>query len=144
MAGTIVGEKTRVRGLTRIVGDFTTDASGDCTRAKIGSGFGRIVAVQYDPATGGVATGADITISDDTGAALVTLTNAGTAAIRLRPSAVVTTNLGVAITDATAASASTEVDRDIFVGGDIYLTVAQGGATKTGKVVVLIDESAAA
>lgn len=122
--------------LARLAGTLTTDASGNIAATSIGQAFGRIVAVEYDPGT--LATGADITISDHLGAPIITLTDAGTAKRRFRPSAVVTANTGVAITAATTA---VDVDRDIYVAGNVNVAVAQGGNTLTGTIAVIVDES---
>src|SRR5690349_13682238 len=106
MAGSIAGQTIthRSRGVVCLKATFTTDGSGDASATVIGEAFGRIVGVSYDPVTGGVATGADLTISDaDSGAALITFTNAGTSAFFKRPSAVVTDNAGTAVTAAATA-----------------------------------------
>jgi hypothetical protein len=140
MAGTItaVAKAQKGRGILRLKATFTSDASGDASATIIGSAFGRIVGVGYDPVTGSVATGADITITDaDSGAALITLTNAGTSARFFRPSAVVTDNTGTAVT---AAVTAVDVNRDIYVAGNLKLTVAQAGNAKTGYVFIVVEE----
>jgi hypothetical protein len=141
MAGSIVTtvKARKGQGIVRLKATFTTDASGDASLTLIGSAFGRIVGIAYDPATGGVATGADLTLKDaDSGAALVTLTDAGTAARYFRPTAVVTDNVGVAVT---AAATAVDVNRDVFVAGGLKLVVAQGGVTKTGSLSVIVQEA---
>jgi hypothetical protein len=143
MAGTITAtaKARKGQGIVRIKAAFTVDASGDATATVIGSAFGRIVGVAYDPTAGAGATtdtNADLTITDaDSGAALVTLTNAGTTARYFRPTAVVTDNAGTAIT---AAATAVDVNRDIFVAGNIKLTVAQGGNATTGSISVIVQE----
>jgi hypothetical protein len=140
MAGSVTGRTIlhRSRGVVCLKATFVTDGSGAASATVIGEAFGRIVGISYDPATGGVATGATVTLSDaDSGAALVTLSNAGTAARSFRPTANVTSNVGVAVTAATTA---VDVNRDIYVAGKLKLTVAAGGATKTGYLRVFVDE----
>lgn len=127
--------KHRPQGVVRLQGALVTDASGVIAATSIGSAFGKIVAVEYDPGT--IATGADITIRDHLGAAIITLTDAGTTKRRFRPTAVVTTNAGVAVTAATTA---TEVDRDIYVAGNVTVEVAQGGNVASGTIAVIVDE----
>ena len=97
---------------------------------------GRIVAIEYDPGT--LATGADITITDHLGAPIVVLTDAGTVKRRFRPTANITTNVGVAVTAATTA---TMTDRDIYIAGDVKVAVAQGGNAFTGTIAVIVDET---
>lgn len=138
MAGTITASKTthRVRGLVRLSATLLTDAAGVVTAGSMGSAFGRVVAVEYAPGT--LATGADIIIKDQAGATVVSLTDAGTTPRRFRPTAVITTNAGVAVA---AAATATLVDRDIYVGGPLTVEVAQGGNAVTGAIHLLIDES---
>lgn len=127
--------KHRPLGIVRLAATLVTDASGNIAATSIGSAFGRIVAVEYDPGT--LATGADISITDHLGAPLVTLTDAGTAKRRFRPTANITTNAGVAVTAATTA---TMTDRDIYVAGSISVAVAQGGNALTGTIAIIVDE----
>jgi hypothetical protein len=140
MAGSIAGTTIthRSRGLVQLKAVFTTDASGDASATVIGEAYGRIVGVTYDPVTGGVATGADFTLTDaDTGATLFSLTNAGTSALFKRPTCVATDNAGVALT---AAATAVDVNRDIYVAGKLKLLVAQGGVSKTGTFRVFVEE----
>jgi len=140
MAGSITATTVahKSRGLVALKATFVTDASGDATATVMGEAYGRLVGVSYDPATGSVATGADLTVTDaDSGATVFSLTNGGTAARFMRPTAVATTNAGAAITAATTA---VDVNRDIFVAGKLKLVVAQGGDTKTGYLTLFIDE----
>lgn len=141
MAGTLTPSTTRHRGrgLVRLAATLLTDAAGVVTAASIGTAFGRIVAVEYAPGT--LATGADITIKDQSGAAVITLTDAGTTPRHFRPTAVITTNAGVAVT---AAATATLVDRDIFVAGSLTVEVAQGGNALTGSIAVIVDEGTSA
>lgn len=141
MVGTLTPTqvRSRGRGISKIRAVFTSDASGDVTVGDIGTVYGRLVAVGYKP--GDLATGVDLTVTDkQTGASIIVLTNAGTAARWFRPTAVITDNVGAAVT---AAATATGVDRDIYVAGTLRLLVAGAGATKTGELFLIFDEAAA-
>lgn len=138
MAGSItsVVKSRKGLGIVRLKAAITCDASGDASITVIGSAFGRVVAVGYAPGT--LATGVDITVTDsDSGAALFVLTNAGVTARYFRPTAVVTDNVGVAVTAATTA---VDVNRDVFVAGNIKITAAQGGNLGAGSLSVIVQE----
>lgn len=145
MAGSIVGSlvQHRSRGIVRLKATITTDASGDATVTAVGSVFGKLVGVVYDPGAGGtiLATGVDITVTDaDSGATIFSLTNAGTSGRYLRPTAVVTDTAGVAVTAATTA---TDVNRDIYLAGRVKVVAAQGGNAKIGAITLIVDEGKA-
>jgi|ERR1035437_262381 hypothetical protein len=138
MAGSIV--TTAISGKSRGIVKFncviTTHTDGTTPEVVIGSAFGRIVAIGYD--ADNMDAGAVITLKDkDSGAALVTLTSAGTADRLFRPTANVTANTGVAVTPATTA---VDVNRDIFVAGKLSLVVSAGGTSMGGKLQVVIQE----
>jgi len=138
MAGTIVTtvKARKGQGIVRLKATLTCDGSGVVTAAPIGSAFGRIVAIGYTPGT--IATGGDITITDtDSGAALVTLTDAGVSNRWFRPTGVVTDNAGVAVTAATTA---VDLNRDVYVAGKISVAVAQGGAAGAGALTIIVQE----
>lgn len=138
MAGTLTSYKTehRTRGVVKIKCAITCDAAGDATATVVGTAFGALVAVGYVPGT--LATGVDITVTDENGAALLTLTNAGLTARYFRPTADITTNAGVAVTDALTA---TDTNRHIFVGGKIKVGAAQGGNLGAGELHLVFDET---
>lgn len=142
MAGAITVVRVRenkARGLTKIKASVTVDASGVATATEIGSAFGRLVAVGYKP--GDLDTGVDLTLTDaDTGATVFSLTNAGTTARYIRPTAVITDVAGAAVT---AAATANDVNRDIFLAGSLKLAAAQGGVSKSGELHLLIDEGVA-
>lgn len=141
MAGTITSSPInhRPRGLVKIKAAWTTDASGDASISAIGTAYGKLVAVGYDP--GGSATGIDLTVTEkDSGKAILTLTDAGLTARWFRPTTVVTTDAGVGIT---AAATAPNVNRDLYVSGKLQLTVAQGGSGKTGALYLVVDENRA-
>jgi hypothetical protein len=138
MAGSIsyVSAGHRSRGVVKYVVSVTCDASGDASATVVGVGFGKLVGVAYKPGT--LDTGADITVKDaESGTALLTLTDAGTSARYFRPTAVVATSAGAAVT---AADTAPNVNRDIFVAGKVSVTVAQGGNLGAGEIHLLIDE----
>lgn len=139
MAGTItsVTAEHRTRGVVKQVISITCDASGDASATVTGVAFGALRAIGYKPGT--LDTGADITIADgETGTTLVTLTNAGTSARYFRPTRVITDNVGTAVA---AALTAVNVNRDIYVGGKLKVTVAQGGNLGAGTLYLVIDES---
>lgn len=144
MAGTVSATKTtgKGRGIVKITASILSDASGVATATVVGEAVGRLVAVGYDPQNGAGAaydTGGDITVTDaDTGATLVSFTDIGTSAFWKRPSAIVTTNAGVAVT---AAATAVDVNRDIYVAGKIKVAGAQGGNLGTCRIILVIDEN---
>lgn len=138
MAGSITATTTlhKPRGLVSLDAAITVDASGNATASNIGEAWGRLVGVAYTP--GDLDTGVDITVTDaDSGATVFSLTNAGTTARLFRPTAVATTNAGVAITAATTA---VDVNRDIYLAGALKVAAAQGGVSKSGSITLFIDE----
>ncbi len=138
MAQIVTATKVRSRGITRLQGTFTTHTDGIVTITAIGSAFGRVVAVEYDPGSAGtaVATGADITLSNNSGAAFLTLTNAGTVPVRVRPTCIPVVAAGTAVTPGAGYNGT----MDVYVAGPVKLTVAEGGSGKVGVVTVVIDE----
>lgn len=138
MAQVVTSTKNRSRGITRLAASFTTHTDGVVTATAIGSAFGRVVAVEYDPGSAGTAvdTGADITLSSAAGVAFLTLTNAGTNPVRVRPTCVPVGANGVAVTPGAGYNGT----MDVYVAGTIKLAVAQGGSGKVGGVVVIVDE----
>ena len=143
MAGTITStvKSRKGLGIVRIRAAILVDASGVATATVIGSAFGRIVGIAYDPTAGAggtMDTGADLTLTDgDSGATIWSLANAGTSPLFKRPTMAVTDNAGAAITPATTAN---DINRDIFVAGNIKLAVAQGGNVMTGALDVFVQE----
>ncbi len=102
----------------------TTDTNGDATAYSAGL-EGAVWSVLYKPAaSNALDTGADITITEeDTGKAIVTITNIGTALVEKYPRAATCDTSGVAI--------SGGVDL-ITVWGRIKVVVANGTSTKSG------------
>jgi len=142
MAGTVIAAaptKHRQRGVVRHQRGPRHDRNGrrgDIPAAVIGAAFGRLVGVFYD---GGCDASAVITLSDTkSGAPIVTFTTGteGTA-VAFRPTQVIVTNDGSAVT---AAVDATNVNRDIVVGGKLSLTVANMGQSETGNIAFVFDE----
>ena len=127
------------RGIVR-VDVLLTCVAGAVAAQSIGSYYGRLVGVLFDPAAGAGATmtsTADVLLTDaETGAAILSDLSFGAGGF-YRPTGAVVDNAGVAITPATTAN---DVNRDIFVGGDINIAIANAVTTDTGRMVLLIDE----
>lgn len=138
MAGTLTPyvAQHRSRGVSKIKASITCDASGDATSTVVGVAYGRLVAVGYVP--GSFATGVDLTVTDEGGATLFSLTNAGLSARYIRPSQDITGNTGTAITD---GANNPDSNRDIWIGGKIKIVAAQGGNLGAGALHLVIDES---
>jgi hypothetical protein len=139
MAGTVTNVKVehRSRGVVRTNITMVTDAAGDASATVVGVGFGRLMRVLYD---GGLDASAVITIKDvKSGATLVAYTT-GTedTPVAFRPTEVVA---GIAGTAVTAADTAPNVNREMYVGGKISVTVASGGNVETGVLGLIIDET---
>lgn len=139
MAGTAVGSiiEHRTRGVVRTDVSITTDASGDASATVVGVGFGRLVGVLYD---GGLDASAVITIKDVKSGASVVAYTTGTEGtpVAFRPTSVIADNAGTAVT---AAATAPNVNRDIYLGGKVSVTVASGGNAETGVVSLIVDET---
>lgn len=138
MAGSAVPTliEHRQRGVSRVRINVTTDASGDATATAVGPVFGRLLGYLYN---GGLDASATITIKDEkTGATIFTHTTGteGTP-VFLRPTTIVATNAGAAIT---AADTAPNVNRPITVNGRLTVTVAGGGNLETCKIGLIVDE----
>lgn len=144
VAGSVSVEtlKQKGRGLVKLVCDYTCDASGVVTAKVIGSAFGRLVAIEYDPAFGAGSTtdtSADLLLTDaDSGATVFGGSIAlGTSAIRFRPTGVIRDNAGVAVS---ASGNAVDVNRDIFVAGKLKLGITGGGTSTTGRIAFVVQE----
>jgi len=103
----------------------------------MGTAYGRLVGVNYKRNTLDVS--ADITVTDDAGATIISTTTGfgGINTLSFRPTQVIVTSTGGAITnDATAPN----VNRDIFVAGKIKVGVLNGGNLGTGELHLIFDE----
>lgn len=142
MAGTIAATTVarKGRGVVRVDCDLTCVA-GAISAQPIGSFFGRLVGILTDPTAGAGATmtsTADVLLTDDeTGAAIITDLTFGSAEYK-RPTAVITTNAGAAVTAATTAN---DVNRDIFVAGKLNLAIANATTTDTGRISFIFEEA---
>jgi len=110
---------------------ITTDASGDAT-VYSGVVRGVVKAITYVPGT--IVTGGDLTITaENSGLAIVTITNAGTSTVTWHPRA-----LASKVADGSdATDAFTELP---LFDERIKCVVAQGGATKTGTINFYTEE----
>lgn len=142
MAGTIVAvtRTAKSRGTVRL-DCAVTCAGGLVDAAVIGSAFGRLVGVFIDPVAGAGATmnsTADILLTDaTTGAPILTDLSVGAAANGYRPTQVIATNAGVAVT---ADASNVDVNRDIFVAGKMKLAIANATTTDTALISFVFDE----
>lgn len=148
MAGTITATTSsrKGKGIVRI--DCVVEAiSVTSIAAKpIGSAFGRLVGVYIDPtygAGGTMDTSADILLTDAlTGAPIISDLTWTTTPNMYRPTGVITTNAGVAVSAATTAN---DVNRDIFVAGKLNLAQANISSTAapglTGLVSFIFEEA---
>lgn len=130
------------RGIVRVDVALTCVA-GAIAATPIGAFYGRLVGLYIDPVAGAGATlnsNADILITDAlTGAPVISDLTAGAAANGYRPTQVVATSAGVAVT---AAATATNVDRDIFVAGKLNVAVANATTTDTGLLSLIFEEAA--
>ena len=142
MAGTVVATTSarKGKGLVRINCALTCVA-GAISASPIGSAYGRIVAAIFEPTAGSGATmttTADLTITDTvSGATVFSTADFGTAR-SIRPTQVVTTNAGVAVS---AASTAVDINRDIFVAGKLNLAIANATTTDTGYFGLIVEEA---
>jgi hypothetical protein len=143
MAGTITAATFASKGRGVVRADCAlTCASGAISATSIGSFFGRIVGVAYEPTAGAGATmdtGANVTLTDAfTGASILTDGDFGTARWE-RPTKAVVTNAGAAITPAVTA---VNLNRDIFVAGGLKLAIDGATTTATGLMSIVFEEAA--
>lgn len=81
--------------------------------------------------------GTDIVDVGATDASAASWYKAASAAALLRPSGVITSNVGVAVT---AADTAPNVNRDIVLGGKVSVVVSGGGNLGAGELVLIVDE----
>jgi hypothetical protein len=116
---------------------LTVNASGAATVYSAAAVSGRVLQLRYVPhATTPLDTGADLTITgEDTGVAIATLGNIGTAAFTK-----VIRQATHGITGVALVYASTDpVAEPVYLAGErIKCVVAQGGVSMTGNLYVLI------
>lgn len=141
MAGTAAPSTAvhRSKGVVRIEAALTCSAGGVVDETVIGEAYGRLVGVLYD---GGLDAAATISIKQKPGNAVsvpvVTYTTGteGTP-VFFHPTDVVTTDAGA---DIAASANAVGVNRDIYVGGKITVTVASGGVSETAKIALIVVE----
>lgn len=143
MAGTATAtvSSRKGRGLIRVDVDVVCVA-GAVSATPIGSFFGRLVAVIFDPVAGAGATmtsTADVLLTDTaSGAPILSDLSVGATANTYRPTQVITDNAGVAIT---AAATAPNVNRDIFLAGPVSLAIANATTTDTARITLLVQEA---
>ena len=142
MAGTAVATTTsrKGRGIVRVDIDLTC-SGGAVSAQSIGSFWGRLVGVLTDGTAGAGATmttTADILLTDAaTGAPILSDLSFATSDF-YRPTTVVATNAGAAITASTSAP---NVNRDIFVAGKLNIAIANATTTDTGRLTLIFAEA---
>lgn len=116
--------------ITRLALTVTTDASGDGSATSTMLFEGILLKLYYVPdVTNPLATGADLTITDDLGQTIYSQTNIGTSAYDRLPRRLISNIDGVE---------STTVHDYIPVSGKITATIAQGGDTDTGTFYLYV------
>jgi hypothetical protein len=115
---------------------FTTDADGDAVVYSERPVFGRLYAVCYD--RGDMVTGTDLVLTTDrydVVVGLFTKANMGTSDLYFYPRTVVHKD-----TDGAALTGTAGGDRVMHVlAGRLKLTVDEGGATKSGALIVIYE-----
>ena len=114
-----------------------TDGSGDATDYSGVNANGRLLEVVYD---GGLATGADMTITGNTtGKALLTITNGGTSNVTWRPRGVVHSQAETGAGTAVTYDGTNEIYEPVWiVDEEIKIVTAQGGAADTGILTFIV------
>lgn len=115
----------------------TTNGSGAGTGVSTETVLGKLHAIAYYPGT--LATGATLTITCTDGnyaKPLLTKANAGTANVEYYPRDLVN-----AVSDGSALAGTSGGDRvQPYLNGRVTVTIASGGATATGKVIIYYDD----
>ena len=142
MAGSAVANVTsrKGRGIVRVDIDLTC-SGGAVSAQSIGSFYGRLVGVLTDGTAGAGATmttTADILLTDaSTGAPILSDLTFATSDF-YRPTTVVATSAGAAVT---AAASAPNVNRDIFVAGKLNIAIANATTTDTGRLSLIFAEA---
>jgi len=145
MAGTITATKFSSKGrgkkVTRVNLALLVTSSTTIAAAPIGSYFGKLVAVLIDPVAGAgttMDTAADILLTDAlTGAPILSDLSVGTGASAYRPTQVITDNAGVAVS---AAASAVDVNRDIYVAGNLNLAIANAVNGDSALISFVFEE----
>lgn len=119
--------------------DVATDTSGNATAFSNAPVQGAIEQIRYTPdANTPLDTGADITItSEQTGLAIITITNIGTQAATFAPRQATHDATGTVVTyDATHGVK----DKIVLAGERIKIVVAQGGNTLNGRFDIVVTK----
>jgi hypothetical protein len=141
MAGSLTAVTTSRKGRGYVRLDCHIVCSGGAlTATTIGSAFGRLVAVFTDATDGAGATmtnTADILLTDaDTGAPILSDLSFG-AAESYRPTRVVDNASGGALTPGVTQN---DLNRDIFVAGNMKLAIANATTTDSGLLSLVFQE----
>ena len=115
--------------------DFTTNTAGAATTLG-NTVVGKVYSVVYIPGT--TDTGATVTITAEGAMSypILVKATAGTSNVVFYPRSLVHSN-----TDGAALTGTSGGDRaQPFIAGGLKLVIASGGAVKTGKVIVAIDD----
>lgn len=126
-------------GVTNFRIDVATDTSGAATAYSNAPVQGAIEQIRYTPdAVSPLDTGADITItSEQTGLAIITITNIGTQPVTFAPRQATHDSAGAVVTyDATHGVK----DKVVLAGERIKLVVAAGGNTLAGRFDVVVSK----
>jgi len=143
MAGTATATVTskKGRGIVRVDIDLAITSSTGLGPISIGSFYGRLVGVLFDGTAGAgptMSATTDVILTDfATGAAILSDLSFATTDF-YRPTTVVATNAGAAITASTSAP---NVNRDIFVAGKLGITLANGTNGDTARLSLIFAEA---
>lgn len=122
--------------MRKVTLSVTTDASGDATTTSTQHIMGKLFAIDYFP--GSLVTGADLTITCEgvRSRPLLTKADAGISNLTFYPR-----EIPHAVTDGAPLTATAGGDRvQPLLNGLLKIVVAQGGATKTGSIVVYYED----
>lgn len=122
--------------MKRQVFSLTTNTAGAATSTKQWSILGELYAIEYAPGT--IDTGATLTVTceSDVSKPLLTKATAGTANVFFYPR-----DLVHAVADGAALTGTSGGDRtEPILDGYIKVTIASGGAVKTGSVTVYYED----
>lgn len=124
--------------MQRHVVSVTTDASGDVTAYTGAAVDGEVLSIRYVPhASTPLDTGGDITITgEDSGTAVVTITNIGVSAVTYAPRQA--THTVAAAASLYAGGGLAVNDRIAIAGERIKVVVAAGGNAKLGKFHITV------
>lgn len=127
--------------IERHVVTLTVDASGDLTTYTSANVTGRILEMRLvQPGSGGLDTGADITITGETtGTAILTITNQGATSTTYRPRGSVIPITATGAGTAMNYAATFPIEEYIYIANErIKVVVAAGGNALTATLHILV------